>query len=265
MNKPQIFNHQMFGDLPVIIVEGVEWFGATEAAAALTFAKPHDAITNHVDEDDSAVHGVIDSLGRKQNKKFINESGLYSLIFGAAKQGNNPEIKEKAKVFKRWVTSEVLPIIRKTGGYVANDDLFVQTYLAHADESTKLLFKATLETVRKQNEVIKVMQPKADFFDQVVDSKDAIDIGTAAKVLKIPGYGRNNLFEFLRNEGILMGNNQPFQRYIDAGYFRVIEQKYNKPDGSTNINIKTLVYQKGLDFIRKVIIRKNGGPLECQA
>src|SRR5690606_22140663 len=91
-------------------------FGATEAAKALSFSDPHKAIKNHVDEEDSTVHPVLTEGGR-QNKKFINESGLYSLILGAARQGNNLEIREKAKAFKRWVTSEVLPSIRKTGLY----------------------------------------------------------------------------------------------------------------------------------------------------
>lgn len=102
---------------------------------------------------------------------------------------------------------------------------------------------------------IALMKPKADFFDQVASSKDAIDIGTAAKVLNL-GIGRNKLFEILRQEGILMSNNQPYQKYIDRGYFRTIEQKYNKPDGSVNINIKTLVYQRGLNFIKKLVEEK---------
>jgi anti-repressor protein len=122
MNQLQIFNHPMFGELPVMVVDGVEWFGGTESAKALGFSKPHDAIKNHVEEEDSAVHVVLTN-GGKQNKKFINESGLYSLIFGAAKQSNNPEIKEKAKRFKRWVTSEVLPSIRKHGAYMTDDVL----------------------------------------------------------------------------------------------------------------------------------------------
>ncbi|MEE4565262.1 phage antirepressor KilAC domain-containing protein [Paenibacillus polymyxa] len=252
-NEIKIFKHMIFGDLPVIVVNGIEKFGATEAATALCFSNPYDAIKNHIDEDDLALHEIVDSLGRRQNKKFTTESGLYSLIFGAARQGNNSEIKKIAQEYKRWVTGEVLPMIRKTGGYVANDDLFVSTYLQHADEQTKLMFRATLETVRKQNEKLMVMQPKAEFFDAVASSKDAIDIGTAAKVLKIKGVGRNNLFERLRNAGVLMANNQPYQRYVDNGYFRVIEQKYTKPDGSTNISIKTLVYQKGLDFIRRTL------------
>lgn len=102
---------------------------------------------------------------------------------------------------------------------------------------------------------VKELQPKAKFYDQVTSSKDAIDIGSAAKVLNIPKLGRNKLFELLRAKNILMANNQPYQKYIDNGYFRTIEQKYIKPDGSVNISIKTVVYQKGLDYIRKVAER----------
>lgn len=96
-------------------------------------------------------------------------------------------------------------------------------------------------------------QPKIAFHDAVTGSKDTIDIGEAAKVLAIPGLGRNKLFERLRNEGILMQNNQPYQKYVDAGYFRTIESSYTTPDGSTHVSIKTVVYQRGLNFIRKVV------------
>ncbi|WP_080833263.1 BRO-N domain-containing protein [Cohnella massiliensis] len=116
MSNHQIFNHQTFGELPVIVINGMEWFGATEAARALSFSDPYKAITNHVDEEDSTVRPVLTD-GGQQNKKFINESGLYSLVFGAAKQGNNADIQAKAKEFKRWVTREILPTIRRTGSY----------------------------------------------------------------------------------------------------------------------------------------------------
>lgn len=106
-----------------------------------------------------------------------------------------------------------------------------------------------LESYQKE---VALLKPKAEFFDQVADSKTAIEIGEAAKVLNM-GIGRNKLFQFLREQGILMNNNQPYQQYIDRGYFRVIEQKYTKPDGTTHINIKTLVYQRGLDYIRKLL------------
>ena len=96
------------------------------------------------------------------------------------------------------------------------------------------------------------MKPKADFFDAVADSKSAIPMNEVAKVLGVRGYGRNNLFEFLRDEGILDRNNIPYQRYVDCGWFRVIEQAYTK-NGEKHINFKTLVYQKGVDAIRKRI------------
>lgn len=95
-------------------------------------------------------------------------------------------------------------------------------------------------------------KPKVEFFDAVADSKDAISIGEVAKTLNM-GIGRNRLFEILRNKGILQADNIPYQKYIDAGYFRVIEQKYTRADGETHISLKTLVYQKGLNYIRRVV------------
>lgn len=105
------------------------------------------------------------------------------------------------------------------------------------------------EKLQQQNAL---MVPKAEFFDAVADSKDAIAIGEAAKVLNM-GIGRNRLFEFLRKKKVLMRDNLPYQEYIDRGYFRTIEQKYQTPEGETKISIKTLVYQKGLDFIRRLL------------
>lgn len=107
--------------------------------------------------------------------------------------------------------------------------------------------------IENLNQKLIEQKPKVDFYDDVAGSRDAIEMAEAAKVLGIKGMGRNNLFQFLREKGILQQNNQPYQTYVDRGYFRVIEQKYTKPNGETNINIKTLIYQKGLDFIRKKI------------
>ncbi len=126
-------------------------------------------------------------------------------------------------------------------------------------EEQEIVLKA-FEIITRDREVLRKelleAKPKIEFFDQVTNSKDAIDIGSAAKVLHYGG-GRNKLFALLRENGILMQNNQPYQQYIDRGYFRTIEQKYVKPDGSTHINIKTVVYQKGLNFIQKIIQRVN--------
>lgn len=248
MNQLQVFNHEMFGDLPVIIVDGVEWFGGVEAARALGFSKPHDALANHVDEDDSVVRGVIDRLGRNQSKKFINESGLYSLIFGASKQGNNPEIKEKAKQFKRWVTAEVLPTIRKTGGYVANDDLFIQTYLPFADEQTKTMFRGVLETVRKQNEQIASMRPKADYFDALVDRNLLTNFRDTAKELHVKErffieWLLENKFVYRDQKGKL----KPYSSHVPE----LFELKEWTRNGRTDV--QTLITPKGRETFRLLL------------
>lgn len=108
------------------------------------------------------------------------------------------------------------------------------------------------EKIEEQQKLIEVQTPKAEFYDEVVDSKDAIDMQAVAKVINM-GIGRNKLFEFLRNNKVLMQNNQPYQYYIDLGWFRVIESKYTKPSGDICINLKTVVFQKGVDGIRKLI------------
>jgi phage antirepressor YoqD-like protein len=106
-----------------------------------------------------------------------------------------------------------------------------------------------LKRLREENTT---MLPKAEFYDAVTGSPDTIEIGMTAKVLNM-GIGRNKLFDLLRRYKILRENNEPYQRYVDAGCFRVIETKYTVPNGDTRINFKTVVYQKGVDFIRKVV------------
>ncbi|KHF27792.1 hypothetical protein LR68_03343 [Anoxybacillus sp. BCO1] len=128
-----------------IIKDDEVWFVAKDVCDILNHSN-HKMAVSRLDEDEVNKVYLIDSLGRQQQTTVVNEAGLYSLILTS----NKPE----ARQFKRWITHEVIPTIRKTGGYVENDDLFVETYLKHADEQTKLLFRATLETVRKQNEQI---------------------------------------------------------------------------------------------------------------
>lgn len=107
----------------------------------------------------------------------------------------------------------------------------------------------TINSLRIENAK---MKPKADFFDAVADSKDAVSMADVAKTIGYKGIGRNTLFEFLRDKKVLDNHNQPYQRYVDAGYFRVIEQSF-MANGEQRINFKTLVYQKGLDYIRKLL------------
>ena len=219
-----LFRHPMFGELPVLVVDGVEWFGATEAAKSLSFGNPYDAIKNHVDKDDLADHEVIDRLGRRQSKKFVNESGLYSLIFGAAKQGNNPEIKEKAKRFKRWVTAEVLPSIRKHGAYMTEDvlersiqdpDFMIGLLTALKDERQKRL--AAEQKVEEQ-------KPLVTFAETCMKSEKSLLVREVAKLCTKQGIkiGERQLWQKLRDWGLVFKNrNEPKQEYMNRGYFEV--------------------------------------------
>lgn len=125
------------------------------------------------------------------------------------------------------------------------------------DEKVSRWKSQKIAELSKQVDIQKVqiaeLAPKAEFYDAVTGSADTVEIGEVAKLLAIKGIGRNILFNILRNKGILMSNNQPYQKYIDSGYFRTIESSYTTTDGTTHINIKTVVYQKGIDYIRKVV------------
>lgn len=149
----------------------------------------------------------------------------------------------RARLVVRW---EELERERATGGH-----LVPQTF----SEALRLAAEQA-ERIEEQQKQIAEMSPKAEFFDAVADSKTAISIGELAKILGIKGYGRNNLFEFLRRNDVLDRNNVPMQRYVDAGYFRVIEQHYMR-NSEPCVNIKTLVYQRGVDFVRRLIAKRD--------
>ena len=197
-----------------------------------------------VNKTDSGNSDVTNSNIRKLNnagENFLTESGVYKLVFKSH--------KPNAEKFTDWIADEVLPSIRKHGMYavdelIANPELAIRAFTALKEEREKN------KALQEDNER---MKPKAEFFDAVTDSKDAIDMGQVAKVLNYPRIGRNKLFEILRDNGILQQNNQPYQKYIDCGYFRVIEQKYEARPGEIRINIKTLVFQKGIDYIKKLL------------
>lgn len=156
---------------------------------------------------------------------------------------------DKAKPFRKWVTKEVLPSIRKTGQYSIMNKV-PQTFA----EALRLAAEQQ-EQIESQQKLIEEQKPKADFYDDVVESKDAMPMDRVAKTLNM-GLGRNKLFGILRNEKILMPNNTPYQKYVDSGWFRCIESKFSKPNGDICINVKTVVLQKGLDAIRKLLRKK---------
>ena len=238
MNEIKIFKNEDFGEVRTIEIDGDPWFVGKDVALRLGYKDTSDALKNHVDDEDKLTRCFTDS-GQSREMYIINESGLYSLVLSSK--------LESARKFKRWITSEVIPQIRKTGAYHV-PQTYAEALRALADKAERM------EALQKQNEL---MQPKAEFFDAVTDSKTAIPIGDVAKILDI-GIGRNKLFEFLRQKNILTADNRPYQKYIDSGYFRVIEQKY-EVNGEVRINIKTLVFQKGIDWIRKQLAKEASG------
>lgn len=245
MNDIKVFENDAFGSVRTIDREGDVWFVGKDVAVALGYSNTNDALSRHVDpEDKYKGEGVAfpDPHGTLQYPTIINESGLYSLVLSSK--------LPTAKQFKRWITKEVIPSIRKTGGYFATPKTYVEALRALADAEEEK------ERLALENEE---MKPKAEFYDAVTGGPTTLEVGTVAKILNC-GIGRNKLFEFLKNEGILDGRNIPYQRYVDSGYFRVVETRYLLPSGDYATYTKTVVYQKGVDFIRKCLIKKGYEP-----
>ena len=182
--------------------------------------------------------GLISSVKYKDAKG--EERPMFELTFNQSKQVLIRESK--------FVRKAVILYIDELEKGLSNKFAIPQTY-----SEALLLASNQAKQIEEQQKLIEVQTPKVEFFDAVADSKTAVTMNNVSKVLGIKGYGRNNLFEFLRSKNILMRNNQPYQKYVDLGYFRVIEQRYQK-DNEECINFKTLVYQKGVDFIRKTIL-----------
>lgn len=202
MSEVKKFDHVLFGQLEVIIIEGEPMFFGNECASLLGYKNTRDAIVKHVDDDEKGV-AKRDTLGGEQNQVVINESGLYSLILRSK--------LPTAKVFKKWVTSEVLPTLRKTGGYVSDVDQIIETFYKNEQPHIKEVIRAGLN-FQKNN------QHKIDFADDV---SDVVNLRTMNDVAKAFNVGRNKMFAKMRDLGILDIKNAPYQTYIDRGYFKV--------------------------------------------
>ena len=244
MNDLQIFKYQ---DKQIRTVErnGEPWWVLKDVCEVLEINN-HKMTAQRLDVDEVSQTDLTDSLGRQQNTTIVNEAGLYNVILRSD--------KPQAKPFRRWVTNEVLPTIRKTGGYVANDDLFLNTYFPSADEATKLFVRTSLESSRRLNSQIAEMKPKALFADAVEASETSILIGDLAKLIKQNGVdiGQKRLFAWLRDHGYLIKSgasaNMPTQKSMELGLFEVKERTINNPDGSVRITRTTKVTGKGQTY-----------------
>lgn len=231
---PQVFSNQDFGEIRVIRDDdGEPWFVAKDVCDALGISVRDTAKT--LDKDERGVD-TIHTLGGDQKMVIVSEAGLYSLILKSRK----PE----AHAFKRWVTHEVLPAIRRDGGYmVARDETPEQT-MARA----VLIAQRTIERQRAQMDE---MRPKALFADAVAASDGTCLVGELAKMMTQAGFtiGQNRLFALLREDGYLgksgSNRNVPLQRYVEQGLFKVKETAVTHADGHVTLNRTTKVCGKG--------------------
>lgn len=253
-----------FGTQPVrtVIREGgLPWFVAADVCDLLGYRRPGDAL-RHVDPEDYIVVSTDDVLAGqpedalfatprmgnlRQNVSLVNESGLYSLIL----RSNRPE----ARAFKRWVTCEVLPEIRRTGGYGLAVPTALPDALELAAAQARRLDAARAELAAAQTEVtvahaqLAAAEPKVEAFDTYLDADGSVSMGAVANML---GIGRTTLFELLRQAGILQRkDNRPYQRH--AHHFHVIGETRPHPSGSDRASYTVRVRPSGVELIRRVL------------
>lgn len=247
----EIFN---FEDSQVRVIEKREqaWFVGKDVAEVLGYSQTAQAIRKHVDEEDKGVF-EMNTPGGKQQMTIINESGLYSLVLSSK--------LPTAKKFKRWVTSEVLPAIRKHGAYMtdAKAEAIVTDKTALAD-----LLQQAADQLKAKDIQIAELKPKALFADSVAASKSTILVGELAKVLRGNGVdiGANRLFAWMRENGYLISRkgsdwNMPTQRAMDMGLFKIKETTINHSNGVTTISKTPKVTGKGQQYFITKFLKKS--------
>lgn len=261
MNELQIFNNEEFGEVRTLEVNGQPYFVASDVAKILHYAIPHKAVRDHCK---GVLKQNILTSGGNQDVLIIPESDVYRLIFNASSQSNSKDVREVAERFENWVMTEVLPSIRKNGGYIAGQETL-------SDE--ELLSKALMVAQRKideKNQIIAIqdsriheMRPKEIFADAVSASRTSILIGDLAKLICQNGYqiGQKRLFEWMRNNGYLMkygaSRNMPAQRFVEQGLFEIKESNVQNPDGSVRTTRTTKVTGKGqVYFVNKFLDKR---------
>lgn len=245
MNEIKIFNNPEFGKVRTMEINGEPYFVGKDVAIILGYAKPENAIANHVDTEDKTLTPIQGGCSTgSQNTTIINESGLYSLILSSK--------LPKAKEFKRWVTSEVLPSIRKHGAYAVdellNDPEFaIKTFTALKEEREKN--RQLVDTVAIQNQQIAELQPKASYYDVVLNCKDLLSVTQIAKDYGKSGQWLNDYLhkmkvQFKQSDIWLL-----YAKYANKGYTNTKTQTFNGNDGQPHTKVHTYWTQKGRLFI----------------
>lgn len=250
MNKLEVFKNQEFGEVRTITIDDEPYFVGKDVADILGYSRPDHAINNHVDDEDKLMY-QIDTLGQKRQMFIINESGLYSLIL-SSKLPNT-------RRFKRWVTSEVLPAIRKHGMYaiddlIANPDLGIAALNALKEEREKN--KKLEESVAVKTQQISEMIPKASYYDVVLNCKDLVSISTIAKDY---GWSAKKMNKTLHEKGIQFKQGDIwllYQKYSEKGYTSTKTHTYLDSEGQ-HTKVHTYWTQKGRLFIYD-LLKKDG-------
>lgn len=245
MGNIQVFNHPQFGDIRTTGTPDNPEFCAMDLCRALGYSNGRDAVAKHVDDDDVAKRDTADSIGRTQQLTYVNESGMYSLVLGSK--------LESAKKFKHWVTSEILPAIRKSGTYSVEQLSRKQLALmvVQAEEEKERL---ALEN-KQQADQLEEQKPKVTFADAIIGSNTYIIIRDLAKLIQQNGYeiGEKRLYQWLRDNKYLTLDNKPMQRYIEQGLFFIAEGTHSE-NGVMKAHMTTKVTPKGQQyFINKFI------------
>ena len=260
INAAQTYEHEQFGKIRVIEKEGNPWFIAKDICLALGLRNVTQAIQK-LDEDEVTSSKVIDSLGREQTANAISESGMYSLVLVSRK----PE----AKAFKRWVTHEVLPSIRKHGGYLTPEK--VKETLT--DPDTIIRLATNLKNERAERQRLEAenrnLTSKALFADAVAASDGTMLVGELAKLFASNGIhiGQNRLFAWLRGNGYLMKRgswkNMPTQRSMNMGLFVVKETAVTHADGHVTLSRTPKVTGKGQRYFVDFFLHSSESVFNC--
>ncbi len=239
-NEIKIFENEEFGSMRTLKEEnGRVVFCGSDVAKALGYRNVSDALIRHckgIVKHDALTNGGMQTLS------FIPEGDVYRLVAHSR--------LPSAEKFESWIFDEVLPTIRRTGGYVANEDMFIENYLPFLEEPYQGLFRLQMMAINQLNERIRHDQPLVEFANQVSNTENLIDMNAMAKLAieeNIP-IGRNRLFRWLRENEILMSDNLPYQKYIDRGYFAVKESIF-ETGSMTKTYQQTFVTGKGQQYI----------------
>lgn len=248
MNNISTFNNPAFGSVRAVRVNDEPYFVGKDVAEILGYERPTDAVRKRVDPDDRGV-AKMETPSGAQEMTIINESGLYSLILSSK--------LPKAKEFKRWVTAEVLPAIRKTGGYVNDTAQFVESYFGQLEPNQKHALAMMFDESKRMSAQLKEQAPKVLFANAVETAHNSILIGDLAKIIRQNGVdiGQKRLFEWLRQNGYLIkdgqSKNMPTQKAMEMSLFEVKESTINNPDGSVRVTRTTKVTGKGQTYFVK--------------